>query len=136
MSKRSLTIIIVSLLVLVIGIGIGIFVYTNGSGEKIVEVPTYTVGMEDLYCNIKDSRKMLKINIVVETKDEELKKIMESQKFLIRDLTNEIIVSKTEDDLLIENGQRELKKEILKDLIETFESEKIINIYFNDFIIQ
>lgn len=136
MSKRNLIIVIILLAVLVIGVVIGIVIYMNGSEEKVKEIPTYTVGIDDLYCNIKDSKKMVKINIVLETRDEKLKENIENKKFLIRDLTNEIIVSKTEEDLLGDNGQAKLKKEILKHLIEVFKSEDITNIYFNDFIIQ
>lgn len=137
MSKKTLTIIIILSLALVVGVAIGVFLYMNGSnGEKVKEIPTYTVGADDLYSNIKDSKKMLKINIVVETSSEELKENMENKKFLIRDTTNEIVVGKTEEDLLGENGQTNLKKEILKSLVEVFENERITNIYFNDFIIQ
>lgn len=136
MSKKNLIIIIVLALVLIVGVIIGIIIYTNGSGEKVKEVPTYTVGIEDLYCNIKDSKKMLKINIIIETSNDKLKENIENKKFLVRDLTNEIIVSKTEDDLLGDKGQSKLKLEILKNLAEFFESEEITNIYFNDFIIQ
>lgn len=137
MSKKTLTIVIILSLALVVGVAIGVFLYMNGSnGEKVKEIPTYTVGADDLYSNIKDSKKMLKINIVVETSSEELKENMENKKFLIRDTTNEIVVGKTEEDLLGENGQTNLKKEILKSLVEVFENERITNIYFNDFIIQ
>ena len=136
MSKKNLIIIILLALVLIVGVIIGIIIYTNGSGEKVKEVPTYTVGIEDLYCNIKDSKKMLKINIIIETSNDKLKENIENKKFLVRDLTNEIIVSKTEDDLLGDKGQSKLKLEILKNLAEFFESEEITNIYFNDFIIQ
>lgn len=136
MSKKNLIIVIILLLALIIGIAIGVLLYTNGSLEKVKETPTHTVGIDDLYCNIKDSKKMVKINIIIETNDHKLKEDIANKKFLIRDLTNEIIVSKTEDDLLKENGQADLKKEILASLVEVFESQKITNIYFNDFIIQ
>lgn len=137
MSKKGLTIIIISLVALIIGVMIGIFVYMNGPGEtKGKELLTYNTGIEDLYCNIKDSKKVVKINMVIETKNTKLNESLESKKFLIRDLTNEIVVSKTDQDLLGEDGQAKLKKEILARLEEVFKSEEIINIYFNDFIIQ
>lgn len=136
MSKKNLTIIFILIIALMIGVVIGIIVYIKGSGDKVKEVPTFTVGIDDMYCNIKDSKKMVKINIVIETIDEKLKKTIESKKFLTRDLANEIIANKTEEELLGENGQSKLKTEILKSLIDIFESEKITSIYFNDFIIQ
>ncbi len=136
MSKKNLTIIFILIIALMIGVVIGIIVYIKGSGDKVKEVPTFTVGIDDMYCNIKDSKKMVKINIVIETIDEKLKKTIESKKFLTRDMANEIIASKTEEELLGEKGQTKLKDEILKRLIDIFESEKITSIYFNDFIIQ
>ncbi len=56
--------------------------------------------------------------------------------FLIRDKANEIIVTKTEEELRDENGQTGLKQQIKDNLIKIFENQSITNVYFNDFIIQ
>lgn len=138
MFKNKMVIIIIALvLALVIGIVAGVLIYLRSTGEEKVKIlPTYTVQVDDLYANIKDSKKILKLNIIVETTDEELQAALSSKMFLIRDSANEIIVSKTEEDLRETNGQSLLKTEIKKSLIEVFENDKITNIYFNDFIIQ
>lgn len=136
MPKKNLFKIFILFIALIAVIIIGVILFMNGYFEKTKEIPTYIVGIDDLYCNIKDSKKMVKINMVIETSDDKLKVNMENKKFHIRDLTNKIIVSKTEEDLLGENGHANLKKEILKNLEEVFQSENISNIYFHDFIIQ
>lgn len=136
--KKSTIIIIALLLALIIGIVAGIFlILRNGDKEeKVKEIPTYTVACDDLYGNIKDSKKILKLNIVVETTDEKLQTTLNEKMFLVRDRANEIIVTKTEEELREEKGQTILKEQIKVDLMEIFETDKIKNVYFNDFIIQ
>ncbi len=135
--NKTLIIVISIVLALVIGIVAGVLIYLKSTGEKKVkEIPTYTVEIADLYGNVKDSKKILKLNIVVETTDAKLQEILSNKMFLIRDKANEIIVTKTEEELREEKGQTLLKEEIKKDLITIFENDKITNVYFNDFIIQ
>lgn len=135
--NKTLIVIVVLILALLIGIVAGIFIFLNSSdGEKAKDIPTYTVVSDDLYGNIKDSKKILKLNIVVETTDEKIQETLTNKMFLIRDRANEIVVTKTEEELREEKGQTLLKEKIKKDLMEIFETDKITNVYFNDFIIQ
>lgn len=138
MSKKTLLIIVIVLLVaLIAGIIVGIFIFSNNSKEKKVkEIPTYSLTMEDLYCNIKDSKKILKIKVTLETTSEKtLEKLTEKQ-FLIRDEVNKIVRNLTDEDLQGKEGQVKLQDQIKANLVELFEDESITNIYFNDFIIQ
>ena len=135
--NKTLIVIIVLILALFVGIVAGISIFLNSSDEeKTKDIPTYTVVSDDLYGNIKDSKKILKLNIVVETTDEKIQETLTNKMFLIRDRANEIIVTKTEDELREEKGQTILKEKIKEDLMEIFETNKITNVYFNDFIIQ
>lgn len=135
--NKTLIVIVVLILALLIGIVAGIFIFLNSSDrEKAKDIPTYTVVSDDLYGNIKDSKKILKLNIVVETTDEKIQETLTNKMFLIRDRANEIVVTKTEEELREEKGQTLLKEKIKKDLMEIFETDKITNVYFNDFIIQ
>lgn len=134
---KNKVLIVAIVVALIMGVSAGIFLYSKSSDtEKAKEVDTYTVSCNDLYGNVKDSKKILKLNIVVETTDEKLYETLNEKMFLIRDRANEIIVTKTEDELREDKGQTVLKEKIRNDLMEIFETEKITNVYFNDFIIQ
>ena len=111
--NKKVIIILLVVLALIIGIVSGIFIYSKNSGKnKIKEKPKYTIVCDDLYANVKDSKRILKLNIVIETTDEKFKDILDSKKFLIRDRVNEIIVTKTEEELKEEKGQTMLKEQI------------------------
>lgn len=137
LKNKKFIIIILLVIALAIGIVAGGFIYINSNDkDQVKKIPTYTVACNDLYGNIKDSKKILKLNIIVETIDEGLQATLNEKIFLVRDKANEIIVTKTEEELREEQGQTLLKEQIKKDLMEIFETDKITNVYFNDFIIQ
>lgn len=138
MSKKTvLIIVIILLLALIAGIAVGIFFFSNNSGEKKVkEVPTYSITLDDLYCNIKDSKRILKIKITLETTNEKTLTSLTDKQFLIRDDANKIISNLTEEELRGKEGQINLQNAIKNNMVELFKDESIINIYFNDFIIQ
>lgn len=135
--KTTLIIVLVLLLALIGGIVVGIFFFPrNSGGEKAKKVTAYTITLDDLYCNIKDSKRILKIKITLETISEKtLKKLTEKQ-FLVRDEVNKIITSLTDEELRGKEGQINLQDKIITKLVELFDDESIINVYFNDYIIQ
>lgn len=135
--KTTLIIVLVLLLALIGGIVVGIFFFTrNSGGEKAKKVTAYTITLDDLYCNIKDSKRILKIKITLETISEKtLEKLTEKQ-FLVRDEVNKIITSLTDEELRGKEGQINLQDKIITKLVELFDDESIINVYFNDYIIQ
>jgi len=138
MSKKTLLIIVIVLLVaLIAGIIVGIFMFSNNAKErKVKEIPTFSLTLDDLYCNIKDSKKILKVKVTLETASEKtLEKLTEKQ-FLIRDEINKIVRNLTDEDLQGKEGQVKVQNQIKTSLVELFGEESIINIYFNDFIIQ
>lgn len=135
--KTTLIIVLVLLLALIGGIVVGIFFFPrNSGGEKAKKVKAYTITLDDLYCNIKDSKRILKIKITLETISEKtLEKLTEKQ-FLVRDEVNKIITSLTDEELRGKEGQINLQDKIITKLVELFDDESIINVYFNDYIIQ
>ena len=138
MSKNTTLIIVLVLLVALIGgIAVGIFFFPRNSGEeKGKKVETYTITLEDLYCNIKDSKRILKTKITIETVSETTLENLTEKQFLVRDEVNKIITNLTEEELRGEEGQIDLQNKIKTNIIKLFNDESIINIYFNDFIIQ
>ena len=89
-----------------------------------------------MYCNIKDSKKIVKVKITIETNNKNTLELLENKQFLIRDDINKIIRSKTEEELQGDEGQIKLQKEIKESLIKLFDDVAITNIYFDDLIIQ
>lgn len=138
MSKKTLLIIVIVLLVaLIAGVIVGIFIFSNSSKEKKIKpVKTFSITMNDLYCNIKDSKRILKVKITLETTSEKTLENLTSKQFLVRDQVNKIIRSLTDEELQGKEGQVKLQNEIKNNLVELFEDENIINVYFDDFIIQ
>lgn len=138
MSKKTIWIIVIVLLVsLIAGIIVGIFIFSNNSKEKKVKpVKTFSITMDDLYCNIKDSKRILKVKITLETTSEKTLENLATKQFLVRDQVNKIIRGLTDEDLQGKEGQVKLQNQIKSDLVELFEDDSIINVYFDDFIIQ
>lgn len=137
MSKNTILIVIILLFLLIAGVIIGIFVFsTNTNIKKEKPVKYYSLTLEDQYCNIKDSKKIIKVRATIETVNEKTLVNLSEKQFLIRDQINKIIRSLTDEELQGEEGQTNLQNEIKDSLVELFEDENITNIYFNDFIIQ
>ncbi len=131
-----LLVIIVLLFALTLGISAGIFIFSNNSEVREKEVKTYPLTLEEMYCNIKDSRRIMKIKVTVETTSKKTFEEMNEKQFLIRDEVNKIVRNSTEEELEGKEGQINLQNKIKENLIELFSDQNITNVYFDDFIIQ
>lgn len=131
-----IVIIVVVMLFAVVGSVVGI-IFSKGNGiiSKKQSEKLY-LPMEELYCNVKESKKIVKARITVEVSNKKTLKNIGEKQFLIRDEINKIIRSKTEDKLKGKEGQIALQKEITDSLVKIFDDNNITNIYFDDFIIQ
>ncbi|QQY80727.1 flagellar FliL protein [Keratinibaculum paraultunense] len=142
MNNRNVILIVLLILVVVlavVGIVLGVTFYRNnknGNNSNKKNLETFNLTLEDMYCNIKDSKKIVKVKITIETNNKETLELLEKKQFLIRDDINKIIRNKTEEELQGEEGQIKLQKEIKESLIKLFNDETITNVYFDDLIIQ
>lgn len=141
MSNKNTVLVVLLVLVIVlavVGIALGITFYknnnANSSNKKQIE--TFNLTLEDMYCNIKDSKKIVKVKITIETNNKDSLKVLEEKQFSIRDDINKIIRNKKEDELQGKEGQVQLQKEINESLIKLFNDETITNVYFDDLVIQ
>lgn len=139
MSTKKIILIVVIVVVMlfaVVGSVLGI-IFSKGNGiiSKKQSEKLY-LAMDELYCNIKESKRIVKARITVEVSNKKTLKDIENKQFLIRDEINKIIRSKTEDKLKGKEGQVALQKEITDSLVKIFDDNNISNIYFDDFIIQ
>ena len=73
-----------------------------------------------MYCNIKDSRRILKIKVTIETTNKETYEEMSQKQFLIRDEINKIVRNSTEEELEGKEGQVNLQNSIKKKSHQSF----------------
>jgi len=138
-SKKNV-IIVVLLVLLIIVSAVGIILglkFIKGDDLNINrKEETYSLDLKDMYCNVKDSNKIVKVNITIETNNKNTVEVLSEKVYLIRDEINQIIRNKTEDELKGREGQVNLQNDIREALIRIFKDEAITNVYFNDFVMQ
>ncbi len=142
MKKNIILIAIIILLLLVIVSGIIVYMIFSGKTAKKAEEPrkidknviTVTVG-DSFVNNVKDSKKMCKLVLKFEI-DKKIEELMLNRESEIRDKINLLIRSKTELDLAGQEGQLKLQKEILQAVRKILNSEKVVNVFFDEFIVQ
>jgi flagellar FliL protein len=136
MSKKTIIIIVVVLVLAIFaGVVVGMVMWKKSSNAP-QEIIKHSLTMDDMYCNIKDSKRIMKLKITIESTNIKTIENLTEKQFLIRDEVNKIVRNKTDEELQGKDGQVNLQEAIKNSLIELFEDEIITNIYFNDFIIQ
>lgn len=140
--KLNIKILIIVVLVVLVAGGIGLLYVKNkasaGTEEKKEDLSTketFSVTLDDMYCNVNDSKKILKIKITVQTSNKEKLPLIEAKQFVIRDEANKIIRNNSEKDLMGMEGMENLKRAIQKTLATSFSDDSIL-ITFDDFVIQ
>lgn len=106
------------------------------AGKQVkIETAIYSIG--EMYANLKESRKILKVNIDLEiASGTKIEEILNNKKSQIANDILQIIRNKQEEELSGDQGQKLLRKEILKSIKNIEPSDDIINVYFVEFIIQ
>ena len=143
MENRNVILIILLILVIVlaaVGVVLGLM-YRNNKNANIdntakKQLETFNLTLDDMYCNIKESKKIVKIKVTIETTNEKTFETLHEKQFLIRDNINKIVRNKTEEELQGEDGQIQLQNQLRESLVNLFNDETITNVYFNDLIIQ
>ncbi len=140
MSTRKvvlIVILVVAILLAVVGITFGVFFYRgNNKNTNKEQEEKFYITLDDMYCNIKESKKIVKVKITVEVTNKDTFEILDNKKFLIRDEINKIIRNKKEEELQGGEGQLKLQNEIKDSLVKLFDDKCITNVYFDDLIIQ
>lgn len=137
MNTRNIVAILIVLIILLTAIGIllGINLYSkNETTEELKEV--FALTLDDMYCDLKDGKGIVKLNVTIETHSKETLDNLEKKIYLIRNNINEIVRNKTQEELKGKDGQVNLQKEIKDNLVQVFEDDRIANVYFNQFVIQ
>lgn len=141
MKRNIILIAIIILLLLVIVSGIIIYMLLNTPKEPKEEpikidkdIMMVSIG-ESFVNNVKDSKKICKVTLKVEI-NKEVAELVTYRESEIRDKINALIRSKTEADLAGKEGQEKLQKEIVAIIQKIINSKKIMNVYFDEFIVQ
>lgn len=138
-TKKSILIVVIIVLLLfaIAGFVLGFFNYKNNDKENNNKTTEkYYITLEEMYCNIKDSKKIVKIKTTIEINNKNTYEELEGKQFLMRNEINKIIRSKEENELQGKEGQIALQNEIKENLIKLFDDESITNVFFDDLIIQ
>lgn len=137
MSKRTVIIVVaVSIVAVILGIVAGVLLFSNKGQAKEKEIKTFPLTLNEMYCNIKDSKKIVKIQLTIESTSEKTIGKLGEKQFLIKDEVNKTIRNLTEEELQGKEGQINLQNTLLESFIELFDDHNITNIYFDEFIIQ
>ena len=132
MSKKI--IIVVVLVVAILAFVGGYMIFSKDAPKAKKEV--FSIASEEMYSNVKDSRKIVKIRVIVETTNKKDAEYLEKMKYQIRDISNEIIRATEEKDLVSPEAQSKLQEKIKKELINQMDIDSIENVRFSDFVIQ
>ncbi len=131
---------LLAVVIIVVGVLFGIqMMNKNNGGEKTEDISNKAVFQHDvgeMYSNLSDSKKIVKVSTTVETTDEKFIETLTNKNYIIRNEINEIIRSKKVEEIEGTDGQRNLQKQIVTRLNEVFNTKLISDVYFNDFIVQ
>ena len=139
-TKKIILIVILVVVVLfaVFGTVMGFVLFKNNNSNQDNKKKTenYYVTLDDMYCNLQESKRIIKLKTTIEINDKDTYTRIQDKQFLIRDEINKIVRNKKEEDLQGREGQIALQTEIKNSLVKMFNDENINNVYFDDLIIQ
>ena len=130
--------VLLAIVVIVVGIVFGLQMANKDKGDSddISQKEIYQHDVGEMYSNLSESKKLVKVTTTVETTDEDYLEILENKNYIIRNEINEIIRSKKEEEIRGKDAQESIQKQIVTKLNEVFNTEVISDVYFNDFIVQ
>ena len=136
MSKKTIMIVVgVLALAILVGVAVGVMLWKKNDGTP-KEIVKHSLTLEDMYSNIKDSKRIMKLKVTVESSNIDTIETLTEKQSIVRDEINKVVRNKTDDELQGKEGQINLQEEIKNSLIELFANDTITNVYFDDFIIQ
>lgn len=131
MKKNSVVLII---LVLLAAVGALLYVFVF-KGESELPYDQYSPG-DFFVTNVKDSNRLLKTAVVLELDSEDMQDELKEKNTLIRDTIIFILRDMGETEIMSPDAQEILRTRLKTALGEKLETEHIIGILFNDFVMQ
>lgn len=131
--------VIMSILVIGILIIASLFLinFIDVKADKQEKVETYCYDIPDSFVtNLLDSQRFIKVKVSIQVTDNDLLREIDDQSAKVKDNIIYILRNKNEEDFNKSDIQLTLKNEILSRLKEVFETDKITDIYFSEFVLQ
>jgi len=135
MNSKTILIVIVAV---ILSFGVA-FLYFNSfaSTNKPQEITYYNYSPGgEFITNLKGDGKFVKATIELQVADKNILKTLEERNPQIRDLIIQILRGKTEQDVEGPEGQEKLKNDIKNGINKIIGEGKIVNVYFDEFIVQ
>ena len=136
--NKKIIIIIAAVVVVLIGAGVAAFLLMSSGDKKEPEIVYSEYQMDEMYTNIKDPGKILKVQISIEYTNAEFITEFEKNKSRLVNNVYEYFRNTDYDTLSKTNGQERARDDLKDIFIETLgtDAETITNIYFIQFIVQ
>ncbi|MBZ4666230.1 flagellar basal body-associated FliL family protein [Mahella sp.] len=113
---------------------------SNANGQDITanktEIFMPTVKDGSFVTNLKDSRHFLKVTMVIEVANGAILDEFTSKDYMVNDIIVSVLSNKTDEEAAADGFQSKLKNEIISALNKKFGEGAVVNIYFNEFVIQ
>lgn len=90
----------------------------------------------DIVTNLKDADRYIKVNIELEYNDKKIENELKEKNTIIRNDIISILRNQTSDQVAGAEGQEKVRKLILTKVNEILQNGKIVNVYFDNFIVQ
>lgn len=137
--KNGYLVVIIVLLMLVAG-GLAYFIYmqTMGSSTNVsVQPQTYFYTIDgDLITNLKDDNRYIKINVEFEINDKKVEEELKEKNAVIRNAIIAILRNQTSNQVAGSEGQDKIRQLILSKVNAILQRGKVVNVYFDNFIVQ
>ncbi len=140
--KKISAIILAAVAVLAAGAAAYFFFSRGGSKEGAESSPEptpelYTYEIKDSFItNIKDSASLFKTSIVLVVNKKDMAEYFDERLYTIRDTVLFMLRDLTEEDILSLDIQDRLRVKIPEELNRVLGIDNIVSVYFNDFVMQ
>ncbi len=152
MSKGNLILLIViAVLLFVVAFGIGWIVFTgnqsaNSSEDeitpkyKLAESILHPIAGDAIIANLNTGslkdKKIIRVKVQLRVADDEIATELKDANAVLVDEIISILRMKTPDEVVQPDAQEVVKQEIIKAVNTSFDTDKILDLYFEEFIVQ
>jgi flagellar basal body-associated protein FliL len=136
-AKKKPNFILIIIAVLAIGVAVYTFYFRN-AGESTPEgtvVISYAI-KDSFVTNVKGSQKLFKATVVLGINDKKLSEYLDENLPVVRDTILFILRNLSEEDILKQGIQEELRVTISQALNEALQIDGITTVFFSDFVMQ
>ncbi len=140
--KKIIIIVAAAVVLAAAGITSYLIFFRNRTAEGAEPTPEptpelFTYAIEDYFVtNVKDSDSLFKTSIVLVTNQANMDEYFTSKQYIIRDTILFILRNLTEEDILSLDIQDRLRVSISEELNKALDTDCIKSVYFNDFVMQ